>query len=179
MKKYLMMIVTLALVLSGSFCAYADCWWDTDNYGIKANWDQLNSKGTLYLYKGTSYKVGNKITTAQDRTVYDFTQRISDMGPGTYHFTITDTSGRTWESPNLQVSENMYESISLPIWSKENGKWRLRDFNGNLLTGWQQVDGKWYYLDTQSGDCYLDTVTPDGYRVDASGAWDGKPAGSS
>ena len=44
-----------------------------------------------------------------------------------------------------------------------------------MMTGWQFVDGQWYYLSPQVGGplgaCAVDTVTPDGYRVDANGAW--------
>jgi glucan-binding YG repeat protein len=44
-----------------------------------------------------------------------------------------------------------------------------------MLTGWQHVGGAWYYLREHTGDplgsCALDTVTPDGWRVDASGQW--------
>ena len=46
---------------------------------------------------------------------------------------------------------------------------------GAMRVGWQLVGGYWYYLYPQhgapQGACALDTVTPDGYRVDASGRW--------
>ena len=45
---------------------------------------------------------------------------------------------------------------------------------GMMRTGWQVIDGKSYYFNTQSdgtmGRLYVDTVTPDGYRVGADGA---------
>ena len=51
---------------------------------------------------------------------------------------------------------------------------------GIMLTEWQKIPNrsgivKWYYLnpaeDGWQGACYLNTVTPDGYAVDESGAW--------
>ena len=40
-----------------------------------------------------------------------------------------------------------------------------------MKVGWvQTADGKWYYLGAD-GACYMDTITPDGYRVDVNGAW--------
>jgi len=46
-----------------------------------------------------------------------------------------------------------------------------------MLTGWQWIDGKCYYLSHETtsnyplGSMYQDTVTPDGYLVELSGAW--------
>ncbi len=46
---------------------------------------------------------------------------------------------------------------------------------GRMLTGWQLLDGKWYYFSSASdatlGSLLTDTVTPDGYRVNAQGEW--------
>ena len=46
---------------------------------------------------------------------------------------------------------------------------------GRMYTGWNQIDGIWYYFNTVSdgtrGALLIDRETPDGYRVDASGAW--------
>ena len=52
----------------------------------------------------------------------------------------------------------------------------LSDGNrGRMLTGWQEIDGKWYYFNTVSdgrkGALLKETVTPDGYTVDAAGVW--------
>lgn len=170
-------VIVLLLVLTFGFNAFAECKWDLDNYdGFYGTWDELSSKGTIYLYKGTSYKVGNKITVAKDRTHYDFTQIIKDTGPGTYHFTITDSAGRTWTSENCQIDENMLEDVGKVYWSYENGFWKLRDYRKQILTGWHEVDNKWYYLDPKTGVCLTNTYTPDGYYVDDTGAWDGKIA---
>ncbi len=46
---------------------------------------------------------------------------------------------------------------------------------GRMYTGWNQIDGVWYYFNPVSdgtrGALYVNRETPDGYRVDASGAW--------
>ena len=41
-----------------------------------------------------------------------------------------------------------------------------------MVTGWKLVSGKWYYLRSWGG-MLSDGITPDGYRVDASGVWIG------
>lgn len=55
-------------------------------------------------------------------------------------------------------------------WRQDNGQWYYYDGSGNMLTGWIQVNGKHYYL-YEDGHCAMNEITPDGYRVDASGAW--------
>lgn len=48
---------------------------------------------------------------------------------------------------------------------------------GAMLTGWQQIEGKWYFLRDWTGAPYGSLLrngrTPDGYTVDADGVWDG------
>lgn len=65
-------------------------------------------------------------------------------------------------------------------WQQIDGHWYLLNTNhdgsyGKMLTGWQLVNGKWYCLKTVHdgyyGALYVSTTTPDGYRVDSSGAW--------
>ena len=41
-------------------------------------------------------------------------------------------------------------------WVKEGDLWFYRDSEGNNLTGWQKINGKWYYLDLWSGYMYAD-----------------------
>ncbi len=46
---------------------------------------------------------------------------------------------------------------------------------GRMYTGWNLIDGVWYYFNPTSdgtkGSLFMNRQTPDGYRVDASGAW--------
>ena len=53
-----------------------------------------------------------------------------------------------------------------------------------MLTGWQLIDGKWYYFSEAEGSgtmgaLYRNTTTPDGYRVDGAGVWIQEPAAAS
>lgn len=44
-----------------------------------------------------------------------------------------------------------------------------------MMTGWNQIDGKWYYFSMEEGSengmLLKNTTTPDGYKVDADGVW--------
>ncbi|PNV63302.1 hypothetical protein C0033_04270 [Clostridium sp. chh4-2] len=56
-------------------------------------------------------------------------------------------------------------------WKQDDAGWKYD--NGDLMfirDGWSWIDGKCYYF-TPEGYCLTDTVTPDGYTVDADGAW--------
>lgn len=60
-------------------------------------------------------------------------------------------------------------------WNKINGQWYYMDSNGEIKTGWIKDNNNWYFL-YDNGVMALDTVTPDGYKVDSSGKWDfGQP----
>ena len=52
---------------------------------------------------------------------------------------------------NKPVSEFVFEYVSEKEvktgWQKIDGKWYYMDENGEAKTDWQQVDGKWYYMD--------------------------------
>ena len=59
-----------------------------------------------------------------------------------------------------------------------NASYFYFDSNGNMVTGWQRVDGKWFYFNNESGSLLGACLrgpgkTPDGYEIDATGAWTG------
>ena len=53
-------------------------------------------------------------------------------------------------------------------WITSNGSWYYLESSGVMKTGWIQVNGKWYYA-YASGALAVNTTTPDGYKVNASG----------
>ena len=55
-------------------------------------------------------------------------------------------------------------------WVNYNGTWYYLKDSGAMATGWVNYNGTWYYL-ASSGKMLHNTYTPDGYYVDASGAW--------
>ena len=66
-------------------------------------------------------------------------------------------------------------------WLYQNNNWyylhtQYDNTRGRMYTGWHEIDGKWYYFNTASdkgtlGAMLANTTTPDGYQVDANGAW--------
>lgn len=55
-------------------------------------------------------------------------------------------------------------------WTFQDGKWYYLKSDGAMLQGWTNWKGKWYYCQSPDGSLMVDTVTPDGYRVDKNGA---------
>ncbi|MDO4938719.1 MAG: hypothetical protein Q4E54_02010 [Lachnospiraceae bacterium] len=176
MKRIIILAAACIMITAAAFTSYAECRWDDDNYGIRAEWDDTDSRVTLQLYKGSSYKVGRKVSLGKGTTTHDFTDLIRSEGPGSYMYSLTTESGLTEYSDFYQAGENIIADVTETFWIKYNGFWYLTDFKGTRLTGWQFKDDKWYYLHDKTGACLLNTFTPDGYYVDAEGAWDGKPS---
>jgi len=197
MKKYWITLISVCvLCIANSLTALASDYTirnyvlDQELDSIKATWDETedSTKFKLQLYKGSVHdsngneiyanKIGNTVTSSGDS--HDYTKAILNNGAGTYRFTIfaVQAPGVVYESEPLQVTYEMISALSLahkPGWQYIDGCWFYYDSNGAKLKGWQYINDKWYYLD-EDGICYLNKKTPDGYWVDASGAWDGKPA---
>ena len=55
-------------------------------------------------------------------------------------------------------------------WNYINGHWYYLNSQGIMQTGWQKINNIWYFLYTD-GSLATHTITPDGYKVDASGAY--------
>lgn len=55
-------------------------------------------------------------------------------------------------------------------WRQEDGLWYYYDASGRKMTGWIEIGDRHYYL-YEDGHCAINEITPDGYRVDESGAW--------
>ena len=52
----------------------------------------------------------------------------------------------------------------------DSAGWSYLNADGYAVTGWFEIGDQWYFLD-ENGSLLTNTVTPDGYRVDGSGAW--------
>lgn len=92
----------------------------------------------------------------------------------------TDAQGR-WYFSTTKPFKNVWGYIfnAYAPAGAHKADWFWFDSTGVMLTGWQQIGGKWYYLnpahDGTYGACFIGPgKTPDGWEVDASGAWAGK-----
>lgn len=93
---------------------------------------------------------------------------------------IQDEKGR-WFYLESAADQGGVEGRLHTGWMKDtNGNWYFMntvpgaDF-GAMLTGWQWIDNSCYYFGTDAagniGKLYMNTTTPDGYKVNADGRW--------
>ena len=137
--------------------------WVKDN----GNWYFMNDKGVMFnqtwLYQGDSwyaFKSSGAMISADwlyDNGSWYYLKDSGSMATGWLK------DGGTWYY--LKDSGSMATG-----WIKDNGSWYYLKDSGAMATGWIKDNGKWYYL-ASSGNMLSNTRTPDGYYVDASGAW--------
>ena len=133
----------------------------------KGTWYFMNDKGVMFnqtwLYQGSNwyaFKSSGAMISADwlyDNGSWYYLKDSGSMATGWLK------DGGTWYY--LKDSGSMATG-----WIKDNGSWYYLKDSGAMATGWIKDNGKWYYL-ASSGNMLSNTRTPDGYYVDASGAW--------
>lgn len=86
-------------------------------------------------------------------------------GPGT-----GSTGGQWVQDANGWQYRNSDGSVTKNNWQLINHFWYFFNSQGYMQTGWIAWNGKWYYCDTSMGGMWVSNTTPDGFRVDATGA---------
>ena len=83
-----------------------------------------------------------------------------------------------WVATNVGWKYALKGSYVTNGWKNISGFWYYFNKSGIMLTGWQWIGGRCYYLNQiqglggyPEGACWINGITPDGYTVDASGAW--------
>ena len=104
-----------------------------------------------------------------------------------YYFDGSGVMSTNWEKVNGAWYYFSTDGAMRTSWQKVSGAWYYMDNSGAMQTDWKQISNAWYYFNADGvmqanrwvGDYYLgssgamlvNTKTPDGYRVDASGKW--------
>ena len=165
----------------------SDTGWIKDNNG----WKYRNSDGILAKGSTVTDANGNKV----EKVLW---QRA---GSGYFAFGANEylVSGWIFDSlsSNWYYCDENKGMIRGWLYDAEGGHWYYLDpSTGAMRTGWQNIDGKAYYFAGEPaaptysfdatakkwiynnqlgyypfGSMYANTVTPDNYEVDASGAW--------
>ena len=108
---------------------------------------------------------------------------VHDGKNWTYKYNSDDKTYTGWIVSNSRWYYLNDEGILQSGWQNINGNWYLFHYTddatlGALEVGWNNFNGKWYNLSTVDDDTmgrmYVDTTTPDGYRVGSDGSWNGE-----
>lgn len=166
----------------------------TSDITLYARWTRRSSDGGS-SNGGSSYTPGGSYATAGGSGIPGSSTpaygRWSKEDDGWHYYENGKPAVNGWR--NLPYNGVMYwyyfnqDGVMQVDWLDWNGSryylYPVSDgWMGRMLTGWQMIDGKWYYFETidgrNKGRMYRSERTPDGYYVGADGVWTGGAAGS-
>ena len=164
---------------------------NTSKLQLPAGVTKVEENGALILKFDANFKGGlqNMVLTFGDGPKPDPTPSSDDSEPlftGNWGNPVkngrwTQDANGIWSYTSTETFRNTWGYIANPYAQEgqHQADWFLFDQYGHMLIGWQLKNGKWYYLnptkDGTLGACLLGPgKTPDGYEIDASGAWTGR-----
>lgn len=128
---------------------------------MTAGWEK-DDAGRWFYRKSDGTFVTNSWLTVDEKTYYMNWEGVM----------LADTI----TPDGIYVNASGERTEYIPGWVQDGDRWRYVMKNGYYAANtWLEVDGLWYHFDMGA---YLetDTVTTDGYYVDANGVWDGQPS---
>lgn len=172
------------------------CKWLYNN-GCRYYWDnEFSTKLTDFLMTGRedAINAGMTILNIHGDIIMDFAlKKVTIMNGGKTYTDSVPYDGKAeegWVKNQkgwwYRLSDGSYaKGWRKCLWSKEkvNGSWFLFGDDGYMKTGWQKVNGKWYYLDPDTGAMKTGWIFVNGiwYYLEDSGAmhtgwmdWKGK-----
>ena len=133
----------------------------------KGTWYFMNDKGVMFnqtwLYQGSNwyaFKSSGAMISAD--WLYD--------NGSWYYLKDSGAMATGWVKDGSSWYYLKDSGAMATGWVNYNGTWYYLNNSGAMATGWVKDGDQWYYL-ASSGKMLHNTYTPDGYYVDASGAW--------
>lgn len=152
----------------------------TFTLGVDGSWkiNEQTGRWSFVLNGGlplnnTWGKIQYKDAAGKLLTKWYFFDNQSSMAQGWYH----DTRADKWYFLNDSSGADAGQMVT--GWYRDAaGMWYYLDpVLGEMYVGWRQVGDPWYYFSPSSveshpkGSLYVNTTTPDGYRVNHNGEW--------
>lgn len=172
---------------------------DSQNTALSGHWNQLSDRENHWTFtpdNGTvlkdcwAYLKNPYAMQTQSANAWFRFDANGDMVFGWYK----DSKTGDWYVLHNKADGMLGMMITGWYKDEQDGRWYYLDpASGKMLTGWQNINGSWYYLNTYTpeitwtydgtswkfngsserpyGSMYADETTPDGYRVDENGSW--------
>ena len=153
----------------------------TFTLGVNGTWrkDPATGKFQYLIYGGmplnnTWGKILHTDENGRQLTDWYFFDNQANMVTGWYR----DPKTNNWYF--LSTAEGKDNGKMLVGWFKDStNRWYYFDMvDGSMYRGWRLIGDKWYYFANGTtadgrpdGSLYVETTTPDGYRVNANGEW--------
>lgn len=173
-------------------------WYRTYEIGADGNWKLLDKDKDMWIFE---FNNGKRMTGwANLSYTYNATRRV-----GTYHFGADGVMDYGWFKDKkgrwyyMSEEHDGFFGHMIRGWKREekdNAWYYLSEKNGRMLLGWQNINGKWYYLNPETikptwiydvdsatwkyqgnnkvrtyGSLYQNERTPDNFYVDYNGVW--------
>jgi len=140
---------------------YCSIFWDPNTKCLTIRCDGAPSVPSISS-TSKSHIPENKNTGTAENPVSGGTWKAVD---GVWYYSTGFAFCNTWG--NIEYYD--------PKTGKKESGWFYFDDKGRMLTGWQNINGTWYYFENIDkdtlGKLVTNSTTPDGYFVDANGAW--------
>ena len=134
---------------------------------------QVIKKGTgIYTFEVYPQRGGVEMAVRSDELEVTSTM-LSAMKKKQKADAQAEATADGWHSypQNLWTYGKGNNTLAKNEWMDISGATYHFDSNGYMATGWQLISGVYYYFDPKSGALYRSCTTPDGYLVNADGAW--------
>lgn len=148
-------------------------------------WQQINGR-YYYLYPNGQMAVGWARPDGgwyYFRTEQEGSEPLGSMvsggwrviGPYYYYFNNDGSLYTGWLLKDghwyyLNTVDNSLMGAMFTGWIKRDGKTYFADSNGQMVEGWNQIDGAWHYFYPGSGEMAYNTQI-NGFYVDEDGIW--------
>ncbi|MCC2879476.1 hypothetical protein LK536_24775 [Lachnoclostridium pacaense] len=130
-------------------------------YNTEYDFSNLITEPGTYCFKVRSVKAGNN---AKSKWITSAGLIVDGAGISGEGWQREDNGGRWWW-------RNPDGTYPVAQWKQINNEWYYFDEQGYMKTGWICLNGLYYYLDTESGEMYVNRWTPDQYWVGSDGAY--------
>ena len=162
---------------------------DRDHDGVACEISRSKGAYRSHTADGTPLNKQQAASSSEDDTNNSEETTLSgwQQNNGNWSYYEDNSAVTDWKKINGTWYYFDGNGVMTTNWQKVSGAWYYMDNSGAMQTDWKKISNAWYYFNADGvmqenrwvGDYYLgssgamlvNTTTPDGYRVDASGKW--------